>query len=486
METVEDLSDVASEPEELLPPSKLLRAIRTDDREAVGLMRPAEWRDKDGATALHVAAKLGSTKVVRQLVESRAACDAVDKAGQTALHYAAKVGNAAAAEAMLSHVPNWLDREFCSAADLARQSGHAELASKLERLLPAPTRKGSQPQARPWTTPSRSEGLSFHDVDSFVAHWRPLLRARHPDLSDAQILQMALWKWPEEVRKRQEQGRIGCRPLLRPGARGRPTDPFVRTRPSTAQTRPTQKGKEGRQLSLSRLSTCTPSEATPSSNESARSTQDANGQLICAATKVIAVSSSVGPTALPSRGQPLVFAPDDQDQWCVVDLGHFAVVSYVSSEFCMATRPGAVCWDASVDGQHWRRNAFGVIRGAPTKSPVGSMVDRPVRARYLRYRFGPRHVLGGASVSGLHAQGHRVDRAPCVTMPADFRPGERVSVRVAGAEDHVEVTAVDRGVPVDPEALFLQAGREYAPGATFEAKMEGEWKKLDDAEIAIF
>merc|ERR1712000_458171 len=98
----------------------------------------------------------------------------------------------------------------------------------------------------------------------------------------------------------------------------------------------------------------------------------------------------------------------DQNQWLVVDLGKVARVRYVSSAFAFedgGSKPKAIGFDSSLDGEEWVLNAFGTYRGAPTSSPVGFSVDQPLILRYLRYRFGPRSVVGGAVIHGLHAKG---------------------------------------------------------------------------------
>lgn len=131
----------------------------------------------------------------------------------------------------------------------------------------------------------------------------------------------------------------------------------------------------------------------------------------------LAAFSSAGSArrSLPvAGGEPFVFDASDQNQWVVLDLGRLASVHYVSSDFAFedgGPKPKAIGFDASLDGEEWVLNAFGTYRGAPLSSPVGFSVDQPVRLRFLRYRFGPRSVQGGAVIRSLHAKGSLLE--PC-------------------------------------------------------------------------
>ncbi len=91
--------------------------------------------DNEGNTALLVSVRDDELDVVRELVRRRANVNARSQAGDTPLTNAAAWGSYAVSKYLLKSGadPNLADGEEISAAELARQQGHAKIAQMIER-----------------------------------------------------------------------------------------------------------------------------------------------------------------------------------------------------------------------------------------------------------------------------------------------------------------------------------------------------------------
>jgi ankyrin repeat protein len=122
------------------------------------------FQDKQGCTALHLAARQGHVRSVQQLLAAvgegegaaAALCKTKNKAGQNALHLAATVGCAACAAMLAEVAPDAAAAKSklgLTPADVAARRRHAELAAALregkvaEHLAALP--KGQGPPAGP-------------------------------------------------------------------------------------------------------------------------------------------------------------------------------------------------------------------------------------------------------------------------------------------------------------------------------------------------
>ena len=109
-----------------------LKAVRTLLNTAPELLNV---RNKDGATALHLAIEHGRIDVARLLVASKAGLELADDRQWTPLHLAAKLGNAQAVDLLLRHDANVKvkDAEGRTPRDLALQGDHKDLADRIGR-----------------------------------------------------------------------------------------------------------------------------------------------------------------------------------------------------------------------------------------------------------------------------------------------------------------------------------------------------------------
>ncbi|MGM0534431.1 MAG: ankyrin repeat domain-containing protein [Pseudomonadota bacterium] len=100
-----------------------------------------EHRDQAGYTALMVAVVNGQDATAQRLLAAGARVDAVDdEAGWSSLTWAAKAGRHALVELLLEHGadPGHLADDDTTPLHWARENGHREIASRLERALQAP------------------------------------------------------------------------------------------------------------------------------------------------------------------------------------------------------------------------------------------------------------------------------------------------------------------------------------------------------------
>ncbi|XP_057979333.1 protein VAPYRIN-like [Malania oleifera] len=107
---------------------------RTEEiiREGLGTL---DGKDKEGRTALHVAASRGNARCVELLIGAGADMDARSNDGRTALYIAAANGNRRTVEILVgmgADPTNPVDRGR-SPLDIAREKGHKEVAEVLER-----------------------------------------------------------------------------------------------------------------------------------------------------------------------------------------------------------------------------------------------------------------------------------------------------------------------------------------------------------------
>lgn len=99
-------------------------------------------RDREGRTALHIAAANNDDEAICRLVELGAKRKLKDRKGQTALHAAAAAGNTMAVEMLLQLAAdvNGTDKAGWTAVSHAEFNNHFELADRLVEL------GGSDPQ----------------------------------------------------------------------------------------------------------------------------------------------------------------------------------------------------------------------------------------------------------------------------------------------------------------------------------------------------
>lgn len=92
-----------------------------------------DWRDHDGATALHMAARNGYVETVKVLVDNNTNIDLSSIRGQTALMWAARNGHQTTVRFLLEHKADWTlkDRDGWNAADWAIVGSHNEIAKAL-------------------------------------------------------------------------------------------------------------------------------------------------------------------------------------------------------------------------------------------------------------------------------------------------------------------------------------------------------------------
>ncbi len=143
-----DLSDVRKQIERGIDPNQrnkdretpLLRAVyRTDSYDLVKTLLAAgadpNLTDSDGNTPLMVGAHDENLDVVRELVNHKANVNARNREGDTPLTNAACWGSASVVDLLLHHGadPALPDGAGVSAANLARQHGHTDIAKRLSR-----------------------------------------------------------------------------------------------------------------------------------------------------------------------------------------------------------------------------------------------------------------------------------------------------------------------------------------------------------------
>ena len=100
-------------------------------------------RDRDGRTALHLAAQRGFLQTGRLLTQKGAKLDGKDAQGHTPLHYAAINGQTAFAQMLLQagaskEIPG---TDGLTAAQLALKKGHPDTARAISTFTAAPSRK---------------------------------------------------------------------------------------------------------------------------------------------------------------------------------------------------------------------------------------------------------------------------------------------------------------------------------------------------------
>ena len=98
---------------------------------------PIDSTDKDGETALMVAAEKGQTDAVRLLLQHGAQIDLADKEGKTALMYAAEEGRTEVTKTLLDAGadPHAKDEDGHTALDIAEEENHTDTAALIRSAM---------------------------------------------------------------------------------------------------------------------------------------------------------------------------------------------------------------------------------------------------------------------------------------------------------------------------------------------------------------